>query len=128
MGHFIKRIFTENTGGGCMVDFIELPDGRVIGLNDECIVLYPTMQSFYVGDSDGNFDFPTLFLNKLIEATGEPTLGCFINAREDRDSETLLVLTTGEAIRIDSQQVCLYPDPMSACENNLDSEQQMLAL
>jgi len=44
---YIKEITTENTGGGCMVDFIHLNDGRVIGLNDECAVLYNDIQEFY---------------------------------------------------------------------------------
>ncbi len=40
-GQFVERVFTENTGGGCMVDLIILKDGRVIGLYDEVVVLYP---------------------------------------------------------------------------------------
>ena len=36
----IEEVFTENTGGGCMVDFIHLMDGYRIGISDECIVLY----------------------------------------------------------------------------------------
>jgi hypothetical protein len=44
---YIKEITTENTGGGCMVDFVHLHDGRVIGLNDECVVLYQNMDEFW---------------------------------------------------------------------------------
>lgn len=44
---YIKEITSENTGGGCMVDFIHLNDGRVIGLNDECAVLYDNMDEFW---------------------------------------------------------------------------------
>jgi hypothetical protein len=44
---YIKRVFPENTGGGSMVDFIELNDGRIIGINDECAVLYRSMDDFY---------------------------------------------------------------------------------
>ena len=45
--NYIKRVFTENTGGGSMVDFVELLDGQILGLNDECVVLYESMDAFY---------------------------------------------------------------------------------
>ena len=35
---YIKEIVTEQTGGGCMVDYIVLKSGHVIGVNDEVIV------------------------------------------------------------------------------------------
>lgn len=44
---YIKKIDTVNTGGGCMVDLIHLHDGRVIGLNDECAVLYESLDAFF---------------------------------------------------------------------------------
>ena len=44
---YIQKIDTVNTGGGCMVDLIHLHDGRVIGLNDECAVLYNNMDEFW---------------------------------------------------------------------------------
>ena len=47
---FIKESFTMNTGGDCMVDFLTLTDGKVIGVNDECIVLYPSMDAFMSGE------------------------------------------------------------------------------
>lgn len=52
IGTHIKKVTTENTGGGCMVDFIHLPDGRVIGVNEDCIVLYNSMRDFELGESD----------------------------------------------------------------------------
>lgn len=47
MHEYIVKIETLNTGGGCMVDVIHLPDGRVIGINDECAVLYANMNDFF---------------------------------------------------------------------------------
>jgi len=44
---YIDKTSSENTGGGCWVDFIHLKDGRVIGLNDECVVLYESMEEFW---------------------------------------------------------------------------------
>ena len=44
--NYIDRVFTENTGGGTMVDFVQLKDGRILGVNDECVVLYESMEAF----------------------------------------------------------------------------------
>jgi hypothetical protein len=44
---YIKRVFSENCGGGTMVDFVELNDGRILGINDEFVVLYESMEEFY---------------------------------------------------------------------------------
>ena len=55
---YIQKIDTVNTGGGCMVDLITLNDGRVIGLNDECAVLYDNIEDFYYeGGSRSLFAF-----------------------------------------------------------------------
>ena len=53
MGEYIDKIETMDTGGGCLVDFITLKDGRVVGINDECIVLYESMEHWERG---GNTD------------------------------------------------------------------------
>ncbi len=37
---FIKKSWTEQTGGGVMVDYIRLKNGELIGITDECIVNY----------------------------------------------------------------------------------------
>ncbi len=47
---YITKIETVNTGGNCMVDFVHLPDGRVIGVNSDGIVLYTDMESFFDGE------------------------------------------------------------------------------
>ena len=44
--NYIDRVFTENTGGGTMVDFVQLKDGRILGINDEFVVLYESMEAF----------------------------------------------------------------------------------
>lgn len=51
---YIDHIKTENTGGGTMVDFVVLKDGRVLGINDECVVLYPSIAAFW----DSEVEFP----------------------------------------------------------------------
>jgi hypothetical protein len=47
IGSHIEKVTTLATGGNCDVDFVHLPDGRVIGINEDCIVLYASMQDFY---------------------------------------------------------------------------------
>ena len=44
---WIKEVTTEHTGGECMVDLIHLKDGRILGINDECCVLYENIEQFY---------------------------------------------------------------------------------
>lgn len=43
----IRKVFTEKTGGNLTVDFIELNDGRIVGINEECIVLYASLAEFW---------------------------------------------------------------------------------
>jgi hypothetical protein len=57
MTTYIERTNTEDTGGGCMVDFVILKDGRCIGINDECICVYPSYELFY---ECGSSDIPML--------------------------------------------------------------------
>jgi len=46
---YITKIETADTGGGCTVDFVHLYDGRVVGINDESICLYESMEHFFDG-------------------------------------------------------------------------------
>lgn len=62
---YIKSTETVNTGGGCMVDLIYLQDGRVIGLNDECAVLYASITDFWNGGSN---DLPAFLIPSIVKA------------------------------------------------------------
>ena len=64
MTKFIKKTFTEYTGGGCWVDFVELNDGRCIGIDDNCLVVYPSFDVFNNGDTYG---LPCIQFNTLIQ-------------------------------------------------------------
>jgi len=61
---YIKSIETVNTGGGCMVDLIHLHDGRVIGLNDECCVLYASITDCWDGGSN---DLPAFLIPSIVK-------------------------------------------------------------
>lgn len=47
IGAHIVKVTTLDTGGNCDVDFIHLPDGRVIGIDEESIVLYASLEDFH---------------------------------------------------------------------------------
>jgi hypothetical protein len=65
---FIKNTFTEHTGGGFWVDFVTLSDNRVIGINEECIVVYPSFEAF---NNQNGFTLPNLEFNPLLPAIKE---------------------------------------------------------
>lgn len=44
---FIKAVWTEQTGGGIMVDYLRLYTGELIGINDECVVNYGDVKNTY---------------------------------------------------------------------------------
>lgn len=48
--HPIMRGESENSGGGCMIDFIHLANGLVIAISDEAIVLYDDQEKCYDGE------------------------------------------------------------------------------
>lgn len=43
---FIDHITTAETGGNCPVDFVHLKTGQVLGIDDESVVLYASMDDF----------------------------------------------------------------------------------
>jgi len=47
---FVADLRTENTGGGVMVDFITLKDGRIIAIGDNGIYVCSSLQSFDNGE------------------------------------------------------------------------------
>lgn len=43
----VVKLETVNTGGGCLVDLITLSNGMVLGVNEECVCLYPNEAAFW---------------------------------------------------------------------------------
>jgi hypothetical protein len=58
--HHIKGLQTIEVGGMNTVDFVELADGRVLGINAECVVLYDSIDAFYEADGSVEYDSITL--------------------------------------------------------------------
>ena len=48
----IDRVETEQTGGNIMVDFVILKDGRVLGISDDCVCLYKSLDDFWDATSE----------------------------------------------------------------------------
>jgi len=44
---YIDSISSFETGGAVPVDFVHLKDGRVLGISDDCVVLYDSIEDFY---------------------------------------------------------------------------------
>ena len=53
---FMKEVWTDNSGGGCMIDWIELKDGRFIGITDESICIYPHFEAWTEGKDDDKIE------------------------------------------------------------------------
>jgi len=49
---YIKSISSWDSGGGIVIDIVELKDGRVLGITDESVVLYPSMDALEEGEAD----------------------------------------------------------------------------
>lgn len=65
---YIDKLTFENVGGGSMVDFIHLKDGRIIGLNDECAVLYNSMDEFWECSNQDKPSFEIPPLKRMTDA------------------------------------------------------------
>jgi len=50
---WVTKIEGFETGGNCPVDFVTLWDGRILAINNECVVLYESMTDFLVFETSG---------------------------------------------------------------------------
>jgi hypothetical protein len=53
---FIEKVWTEQTGGNVMVDYIRLKSGELIGITDEAIVNYGKVQNTWDADENLCYD------------------------------------------------------------------------
>ena len=109
LSQFIKKVFTEHTGGGVMVDLIILADQRIVGVNDECAVLYKDMEAFYT-ESNQFFYFPEITNEANSKVMAKDRLSVFITRIDHEYTMDVVVLASGMVIGIDSEAVSLYQD------------------
>jgi hypothetical protein len=93
MTKFITKTFTEYTGGGFYVDFVELNDGRCIGIDENCLVVYPSFEAFNTGDGVG---LPCLQFDKPIPKEKETR----VLVKEDRVISNLIFENFDDVIEI----------------------------
>lgn len=100
---YIDSVFTENTGGGCVVDFVELKDGRVLGISDEYLCVYESFDHFYI--ASGVDHLPTIaFEPKLqekkefiVRATYSTMCETTIRARNSKEAYEMAKKMDGSA-------------------------------
>lgn len=51
---FVASVGTYHTGGGCMVDIMQLHDGRVMVISDEYIGVYQNIDAFFDSGENDN--------------------------------------------------------------------------
>lgn len=50
----IDQTYSENTGGGCMVDVLVLKSGKVISISDDSVAVWPSLSHWQNSDTGGN--------------------------------------------------------------------------
>ena len=112
----IKRAYTENTGGGCLVDFLELDNGLLLAVSDEYVGLYRSVDDLYEGDGITGFwiqeslhkhqiDTKERHLQKLKDEILKIS-DYFL----DFDTDNIIQERTGIAIKIESDRICFKYD------------------
>jgi hypothetical protein len=46
---YIKQVYSWNSGGGIEIDIVELEDGSVLGITEESLVLYNSIEELQEG-------------------------------------------------------------------------------
>ena len=109
---WIKEITTENIGGGTMVDFVYLKDGRVLGITEDSAVLYEDRGAFDEAAGDEPvIHFPrrttvlvhqTLYLVYEVEVVGGITV--------EKVQEEMSQLGYPDASSMTTESTWYYPD------------------
>ncbi len=47
----IKKVHTENTGGNCMVTFVEIDDDSIVAISPDTMGFYDSMADFIEGEA-----------------------------------------------------------------------------
>ena len=112
---WIKEVTTEHTGGECMVDLIHLKDGRILGINDECCVLYNNLEEFGGGgpDEKPSIWFPPIkktkvIVHQLVEMVYEIEVDVGVNA--EKVQEEMNQLGYPDASSMTTEETWYYSD------------------
>jgi len=53
---YIKKTYSEHTGGNMIVDIVQLKDGRILGISGDLINLYKSVEDIFEGEPLGSID------------------------------------------------------------------------
>ena len=134
---FVDHIITENTGGGTMLDLIVLQDGRVLGVNEECVVAYSSLHEFYSGETA---HCPYVYLPERGDPLKTPIL-CAADARAflahlcatgrefhpDDPADSIVECATGRRVFSDEEAECADAR-MAECFAYIDPYESLLSM
>ena len=66
---FIKKAYSENTGGGVMVDVLIMEDGTTITVTEDCLVTWGCVDDFYNNECEAGIDTVNFDAVKLRSVT-----------------------------------------------------------
>jgi hypothetical protein len=133
---FISSIETVNSGGCCMVDLVHLRDGQIIGVTDDCAVLYPNEAALW-SETEAVGEFPWLDLAQQVNPDMYEILkripdadkpGTFVVRLTPEYTVDLLTLDDGKVLGIDGATLCLYADAEAVFSGKPDAVIQCIDL
>ena len=111
LNNHVHTVLTENTGGGCMVDFFMLTDNTFICITEEVI-------GFYKGNSTddlfGNEGIEHLAIDHIGDEFGDNSGGCFFVDTYDIATDDSIIfydlirLKNGIVVVIDDNQITVF--------------------
>ena len=101
--NYIESIEILDTGGGCMVDGVELSNGMYIGISDEIVCLYASKDDFYDGE-----DALQYFDVCLYEDIKTWPMS-FIHSAETYAGMDILTLSNGDQVFISAGTITVAP-------------------
>lgn len=108
---------TANTGGSIMIDLFEFADGRILGIGEECAVLYPSIDAFYGTAEDIDYaELPMIEFDPKraalfpMEHGNYNGLGSTVVSLVHEHVVDLITIDTGEVLGVNSDYVGLYPN------------------
>lgn len=110
---FISKVETVGTGGNCMADLIELKNGRVVYVTDECIGVCENMKQWHDGPVEDYRDMDYASVGScqrgrsMVGLTFVRRIGTF--EPEGPVSVDMVYLHDGRILGIDSDSAVLYP-------------------
>ena len=109
---WIKEVTTENIGGGTMVDFVYLKDGRVLGITEDSAVLYEDRVAFdeAAGDEPVIY-FPrrtTVIVHQTVDLEYEIEVVGEVNA--DKVAKIMDELSWPDATKMETDDTWYYEE------------------